>query len=195
MDGYIPKQTVGSRGIMMMNKIRYGQRECSDKQKINDFLKSSSVGVLGMNDENLPYAVPLNYVWYQDSIFFHGAGSGRKELILSREPEVCFTVFEEFGTVLDPMPCHADTSYMSVMLFGKVQIVRDFEESANVLDQLVEKYTPGYYKKGLSAKMMEKYRSGLDGNPVSVYRLKPSDITAKENVVKEDEIFKYGDKL
>jgi len=180
---------------MAVNKIRYIQRECIDKQKINDFLKSSRVGVLGMNDGNRPYAVPLNYVWQDGSIFFHGAGSGRKEFILSNEPEVCFTVFEEFGTVLDPMPCHADTSYMSVMLFGKIQRVMDFEVSANILDHLVEKYTPGYYKKGLTAKIMEKYRSGVDGNPVSVYRLKPSAVTAKENVVGEDEIFKPGDQI
>jgi len=173
-----------------VNKIRHVQRECGDKQKITDFLNSSRVGVLGMNDGSMPYAVPLNYVWHEGSIFFHGAGSGRKELILNEEPEACFTVFEEFGTVLDPMPCHADTSYMSVMVFGKIQKVVDFEESANVLDILVEKYTPGYYKKGISAKMMENYRSGVDGNPVSVYRLKPSDITAKENVVEENEIFK-----
>jgi len=177
-----------------MNRIRYVQRECIDKQKINDFLKSSRVGVLGMNDSSGPYAVPLNYVWYDDSIFFHGAGSGRKELILSEEPEVCFTVFEEFGTVLDPMPCHADTSYMSVMLFGKIQKVKNFDESANILDQLVEKYIPGYYKKNLTAKVMEKYRSDVDGNPVSVYRIKPSNITAKQNVVAEEEIFR-GDQI
>jgi nitroimidazol reductase NimA-like FMN-containing flavoprotein (pyridoxamine 5'-phosphate oxidase superfamily) len=175
---------------MVLNEIRYVQRECNDKHKIEDFLKSSRVGVIGMNDGNKPYAVPLNYVWYDGSIFFHGAGSGRKERILSEEPEVCFTVFEEFGTVLDPMPCHADTSYMSIMLFGKIQRVVDFEESAKILDQLVEKYTPGYYKKGLSAKMMENYRSDVDGNPVSVYRLKPSHVTAKQNVAEEEEIFR-----
>ena len=180
---------------MLVNKIRYLQRKCADQQKINDFLKSSRVGVLGISDDNKPYAVPLNYVWYDGSIFFHGAGSGRKEQLLSEEPEVCFTVFEEFGTVLDPVPCHADTSYMSVMLFGKVKRVMDFEESADVLDQLVEKYTPGYYKRGLSAKMMEKYRSDVDGNPVSVYRLKPSDVTAKQNVVEEYEIFTSGDQI
>jgi len=173
-----------------LNKIRYIQRECNDKHKIEDFLKSSRVGVLGMNDGNKPYAVPLNYVWHDDSIFFHGAGSGRKEQILTEEPEVCFTVFEEFGTVLDPMPCHADTAYMSIMLFGKIQRVMDFEESANILDQLVEKYTPGYYQKGLSAKMMENYRSDVDGNPVSVYRLKPSHVTAKQNIAEEEEIFR-----
>lgn len=178
-----------------MNKIRYVQRECADKQEINDFLTATRVGVLGMNDGKVPYVVPLNYVWYKDSIFFHGAGSGRKEQILAEEPEVCFTVFEEFGTVLDPMPCHADTSYMSVMLFGKVQRVTDFEESANVLDVLVEKYTPGYYKKGLSAKMIEKYRSDVDGNPVSVYKIVPVDITAKQNIVKQNELFRAADSV
>lgn len=176
-----------------MNDIRYIQRKCNDKQKISDFLEDSRVGVIAMNDGNLPYAVPLNYLWHDSSIFFHGAGSGRKELILSKEPVVCFTVFEEYGTVLDPMPCHADTSYMSVMLFGKIVKVNDFEESAHVLDLLVEKYTPGYYKKGLSAKMMENYRSGVDGNLVSVYRLTPEEITAKQNVVEENEIFKFDE--
>ncbi len=55
-------------------------------------------------------------------------GSGKKEIILSEEPLVCFTVYEEYGTVIDPMPCHVDTSYMSVMLFGKVEKVVDFKK-------------------------------------------------------------------
>ncbi len=174
-----------------MNKIRYVQRECTDKQKIDDFLSCTRVGILGMNDDNTPYALPLNFVWCDGSIFFHGAGSGKKEIILSNEPEVCFTVYEEYGTVVDPMPCHADTSYMSVMLFGKVQKIVDFEEAANILNRLVEKYTPGFYQKKLTAKMMENYRSSLDGNATSVYRITPNVLSAKHNIAEDGEIFHY----
>ena len=171
-----------------MNKIRYVQRECNDKQKIEKFLNKARTGVIGMNGDDFPYAVPVNFVWYDGSIFFHGMGSGKKETILSSEPPICFTVYEEYGIVTDPMPCHADTAYMSVMLYGNVEKVNDFKEAAIVLQNLMEKYTPGYYKKPITATLIEKYRSSLDGNAVSVYKLTPTDLTAKENNVSEDKI-------
>ncbi len=99
-------------------------------------------------------------------------------------------MYEEFGTVTDPMPCHADTSYMSVMIFGKVEKVVDFEEAALVLQKLVEKYTPGYYKKPLTSKLIENYRSSFDDKGVSVYRITTEDMTAKENQADENELFK-----
>lgn len=173
-----------------MNKIRYVQRDCKDKQKIEKFLIKTRTGVIGMNNTVFPYAVPVNFVWYNGSIFFHGMGSGKKVDLLSSEPPVCFTVYEEFGTVTDPMPCHADTSYMSVMIFGKVEKVVDFEEAALALQNLVEKYTPGYYKKPLTSKLIENYRSSFDDKVVSVYRITPEDMTAKENQADENELFK-----
>jgi len=173
-----------------MNKIRYVQRDCKDKDKIEKFLSKTRTGVIGMNAEDYPYTVPVNYVWYDGSIFFHGMGSGKKVDILSEEPPVCFTVYKEFGTVKDPMPCHADTSYMSVMLFGKIEKVCDFEEAATALWKLVEKYMPGYYQKPLTSKFIEQYKSSLDGNRVSVFKLTPEHITAKENQAEESELFK-----
>jgi len=173
-----------------MNKIRYVQRDCKDKDKIEKFLRKTRTGVIGMNAEDYPYTVPVNYVWFDGSIFFHGMGSGKKVDILSEEPPVCFTVYEEFGTVKDPMPCHADTSYMSVMLFGKIEKIHDFEEAATALWKLVEKYMPGYYQKPLTSKFIEQYKSSLDGNRVSVFKLTPEHITAKENQAEESELFK-----
>ncbi len=173
-----------------MNKIRYVQRECKDKQKIEKFLSNARTGIIGMNGDNFPYAVPVNFVWYNGSIFFHGMGSGKKETILSSEPPICFTVYKEYGTVTDPMPCHADTAYMSVMLYGLVKKVKDFKEAALVLQKLMEKYTPAYYKKPITSTLIEKYRSSFDGNSVSVYKLTPKDLTAKENNASEDKLFK-----
>ena len=173
-----------------MNQIRYVQRDCRDKQKIEKFLSESRIGVIGMNGDEFPYAVPVNFVWYDGSLFFHGMGLGKKETILSSEPSVCFTVYEEYGTVTDPMPCHADTAYMSVMLFGNVEKVVDFDEAASILQNLMEKYTPGYYKHPLTAKLIEKYKSSFDGNAVSIYRLTPKNMTAKENMANENQLFK-----
>lgn len=173
-----------------MNKVKYTQRDCKDQEKIEKFLKESRTGVIAMNGDDYPYAVPVNFVWYEGSIFFHGMGSGKKVDILCEEPPVSFTVYEEIGTVTDPMPCHADTSYMSVMVFGKIEKVVDFEIAATALWKLVEKYLPNYYKKPLTASFIENYKSSMDGNTTAVFKLTPEDITAKENQAEESELFK-----
>ncbi|MHB8061098.1 MAG: pyridoxamine 5'-phosphate oxidase family protein [Ruminiclostridium sp.] len=173
-----------------MNQISYTKRICTDKEKIETFLLQERTGVLGMTSESYPYAVPVNYVWYNGSVYFHGMGSGKKDSIISKNPLVCFTIYKEHGTVTDPVPCHADTSYMSVMLFGMVEKLTDSEESAVVLQKLLDKFMPNFYNNPITSTLIEKYRSSLDGNAVSVYKLTPQDMTAKENSVDPDQLMK-----
>lgn len=172
-----------------MDQVRYMQRNCTDKEKIENFLLQERTGVLGMVNGTFPYAIPMNYVWYKGSVYFHGMGSGKKEDILSQSPSVCFTVYKEHGTVIDPVPCHADTAYMSVMLFGKAEKVTDSEEATEALQKIVEKYIPGYYSNPLTNNFVEKYRSSLDENPVSVYKITLEGMTAKENLVESEKLF------
>jgi nitroimidazol reductase NimA-like FMN-containing flavoprotein (pyridoxamine 5'-phosphate oxidase superfamily) len=171
-----------------MNQVNYVQRNCTDKKRIETFLLRARTGVLGMASGFSPYAVPMNYVWHNDSVYFHGMGSGKKENILSQNPSVCFMVYEENGTVTDPVPCHADTAYMSVMIFGKAEKVIDLEEASVALQKLVDKYMPKYYNHPLTSTFIEKYRSSLDGTAVSVYRIVLQEMTAKENSVESGKL-------
>lgn len=173
-----------------MQQVSYTKRICTDQKKIETFLLKERTGVLGMVSDSLPYAVPVNYVWHKGSIYFHGMGSGKKVKILSENPPVSFTIYKEHGTVTDPVPCHADTSYMSVMLFGKAEAVTNYEEGAEVLQELLEKFMPKYYNHPITSTLIEKYRSGMDGNRVLVYRLTPQEMTAKENAVEAGDLFK-----
>jgi len=164
-----------------MEKIRYTQRICIDKEKIDRLLLKTSTGTLGLCGEEYPYVVPIHYIWYDGMVYFHGMGSGKKIDILQRTPKVCFSVYEEYGTVKDPIPCHADTTYLSVMIFGQAEKVTNYTEAAEALQILVEKYLPNTYKSTLSPRYVEKYTSGIDKMNVSVFRIKPIEITAKEN--------------
>jgi nitroimidazol reductase NimA-like FMN-containing flavoprotein (pyridoxamine 5'-phosphate oxidase superfamily) len=166
----------------MTNTISYTARISQDKDAIEAFLVGSRTGVLALCDEGSPYAVPVNYVWVDGSVFFHGAGSGRKIDVLLRNPSVCFTVFEEFATVDDPVPCHVDTAYRSVMLFGEATRVTDPEVLAGVLQEFLGKYTPGRHTHPLTPGFVENYRSGVDGQAVGLFRIAVHDLTAKENL-------------
>ncbi|MGA9189741.1 MAG: pyridoxamine 5'-phosphate oxidase family protein [Methanosarcina sp.] len=172
-----------------MDQVSYTQRNCTDRKKIETFLLRERTGVLGMVSGNFPYAVPMNYVWHNGSVYFHGMGSGKKENILSQNPLVCFTIYKERGTVTDPVPCHADTAYMSVMLFGKAEKVTDPEEAAEALQKLLDKYMLKYYSNPLTSTLIKKYRSSLDGNAVSIYRITLQGMTAKENSVESGKLF------
>jgi nitroimidazol reductase NimA-like FMN-containing flavoprotein (pyridoxamine 5'-phosphate oxidase superfamily) len=173
-----------------MHTIRYTKRICTDEAVIEAFLKETRVGVVAMVDEqNIPYATPVNYVWHKGAIYFHGMGSGKKETLLLQKPSVCFTLFHEYGTVIDPVPCHADTAYRSVIIFGEAQKLTDTEESALVLQKLLDKYTPHYYKHQLAGSLIEKYRSTHDGKAVFVFKIEPNALTAKENIAQESELF------
>lgn len=173
----------------MTEEIRYKQRICSDQNKIMSFLSSARVGVIAMKAEEYPYAVPVNFLWKDGTVYFHGMGSGKKYDILLQSPNVCFTVYEEFGTVTDAVPCHSDTSYFSVMMFGRAEKVNDFEEGAEVLGLLVDKFMPGFYSQKISGLLVEKYRSSMDGNAVGIFRIHVEAMTAKENAAAPEKLF------
>ncbi|BBB90010.1 MAG TPA: pyridoxamine 5'-phosphate oxidase family protein [Methylomusa anaerophila] len=173
-----------------MEPIRYTQRICEDKEKINRFLTETRVGTLSMWDgETGPYALPVNYIYWNGNIYFHGMGSGKKNDLLAKNPAVCFTVFEEFGTVVDPVPAKCDTAYLSVVIFGKAVPVQDLEEKTGALAVLMEKFLPGFFKNSLSPAFVEQYRSSFDNNAVAVYRICPEVLTAKENSVDKEQLF------
>ena len=66
--------------------------------------------------------------------------------------------------------------------------VADLEEGAVVLQILLEKYMPKFYRHPITSTLIEKYRSSLDGNAVSIYRLTPQELTAKENQAEDGRV-------
>ncbi|HEY4392029.1 MAG TPA: pyridoxamine 5'-phosphate oxidase family protein [Paenibacillus sp.] len=175
-----------------MDGVRYKTREVLDKGKIETFLLQARIGHLGMADGHLPYVVPLNFVWTDDKLYFHGATGGRRNQVMDANPEVCFTVCEEYGTITDPVPAKTDTAYMSIMIFGKAEPVMDLDEATHMLQEMIHKYVPGYYNRPLPQQHVDRYRSAVFGGPVQVYRINPHHITAKENPLDIEKMFRPG---
>lgn len=166
-------------------------RACTDQTKIEAFLTSARIGYLGLTDGSSPYVIPLNYVWWNNRIYFHGSANGRKVDLIAQNSSACFTISEEYGTIAHPVPAETDTAYMSVVLIGNAELVTDLKEATEALDHLLTKYVPNYYESPLAREHVSKYRSSR-GNPVGVYRIEAHTITAKENPVMEEKMFYPG---
>jgi uncharacterized protein len=160
--------------------IRMKKRECTDQKKIHQFLQVSETGYLGVTSEDLPYVVPLNFVWVDGNIYFHGASKGRKMEVLKQNSNVCFTVSASYGTLTDPVPAKTDTAYMSVMIFGRAKTLTDYSKATYVMQKMLEKYVPNYYDQHLSQAHIERYRSSM-GSKTAIIEIKTDILTAKEN--------------
>lgn len=89
-----------------------------------------------IGDDDYPYGVPLNYVYFNDKIYFHSAKTGHKIEAITKNPKVSFAVIDE-----DTIVSAEYTSYFrSVIAFGKARIVEG-DEWQRAFEALVEKYS------------------------------------------------------
>jgi len=100
-------------------------------------LKRCRHGVLACSsNSDYPYAVPLNYVYDEQKIYFHSAKTGHKIDAIMKNPKVSFAVVDK-----DTIISAEYTSYFrSVILFGRARITEG-NEWVRGFKALVEKYS------------------------------------------------------
>lgn len=115
-------------------------------EKMEEILKRAEVGRLALSTEDLPYIVPLNFLYWDGKIVFHCGWKGKKMDLIAANNACCFEVDEFLGEVgyhYDSL-CHLD--YDSVLAFGEARIENDREVKKEVFQRLHAKYKEIYRK-------------------------------------------------
>lgn len=105
-------------------------------------------GELGIMDpEGFPRVVPINFVWHEGAVWFHGAVEGEKYALLKTGPKVTFMAYLQYSYVpshwRSPVyACPASIFYKSVYIKGRGTVVDDLPAAADALQALMEKYQP-----------------------------------------------------
>jgi nitroimidazol reductase NimA-like FMN-containing flavoprotein (pyridoxamine 5'-phosphate oxidase superfamily) len=129
-----------------MTELRRKEKEITDKIEIEKILKSTYVGRLGTSKENIPYVVPVSFVYYNGKIIFHGARKGMKMDNIRSNPQVCFEV-DTSEIIISDNPCNYSFKYNSVIANGRAKILEDPREKLRELRRLTDKYAPGKGKR------------------------------------------------
>jgi len=125
-----------------------GRLEIKSKEKIKEFLDKEHVGRIASIDENgYPQIIPMNFVFLGDAIYLHSHTRGEKLENVTRNEKVGFEVDRELEFLPsyfeDPKDASlADTLYISVVIKGKGEIVKNKKEKTNALNGLLKKYQP-----------------------------------------------------
>jgi len=136
-----------------------GRLEIKSKEKIKEFLDKEHVGRIASIDENgYPQIIPMNFVFLGDAIYMHSHTRGEKLENVTRNEKVGFEVDRELEFLPsyfeDPKDASlADTLYISVVIKGKGEIVKDKQEKTNALNGLIKKYQPEGKYEPISSEM------------------------------------------
>ena len=120
--------------------MRKTNQEIKDKSVLDEILTSSKICRLGMIDNGLPYVLPFNFGYHENCIYIHSAPEGKKIDILKKNPLVCFEVEQQADIVEDEIACKWSTLYRSVVGYGNVQLVTEFEEKKHGLEIIMTQH-------------------------------------------------------
>lgn len=120
-------------------------KQLMSEEEVKDMLTRKNTGILAVQgEEGYPYTIPMNYVYYEGNIYFHGALEGHKVDAIRKNNKVSFCVVDEDT----PVPEKFTTIYSSVVVFGQIVLIEDEERKTRIMQALDHKYSPGFEEKG-----------------------------------------------
>ena len=115
-----------------------------DMTSAQTILSTGEYGVLStVDNDGQPYGVPVNYVYFNDAIYFHSAGQGHKITNLKDNPRVSFCVVAYFKVVPDSF----SSEYESVIIFGHAAEISG-EDKLKALHAITDRFSPQNIEKG-----------------------------------------------
>lgn len=123
---------------MMFREMRR-KKQALSTEEINKVMSNGTSGVLALSgDDGYPYAVPINYVYDGEKLYFHGATVGHKLDAIHRNSKASFCVIDQ-----DQIVPEKYTSYFrSVIAFGSIRIIEDDGEKRAAIEKLALRYAP-----------------------------------------------------
>ena len=125
--------------------MRRKDREVKDFDEIIGILSRCRVLHLALVSEGKPYSVPVNFGYSVSeengvkklSVYFHGAGEGKKLDAIRLNPSVSFCAETGVDVSGGEEACSWTCFYESVIGFGAAEILEDKKERAAGLDSIM----------------------------------------------------------
>jgi nitroimidazol reductase NimA-like FMN-containing flavoprotein (pyridoxamine 5'-phosphate oxidase superfamily) len=101
------------------------------KEQIENLLKRQVTGRIACTDHELPYIVPVNYVYKDNEIISHSS-PGKKIEMMRKNPRVCFQV-DEINSIFN---------WQSVVAWGRFEELTDIAEKECAMMALTHRIMP-----------------------------------------------------
>lgn len=120
----------------------------TNREEIDQIIRSCKTCWLAMSDKGFPYVLPMNFALDGNSVILHSAQHGRMWETIKSNPQVCinWTLGEELAWQDVKVGCSYRVKSKSVIVEGIVEFIDDFDEKTRCLDLLMAQYSNGDFK-------------------------------------------------
>jgi nitroimidazol reductase NimA-like FMN-containing flavoprotein (pyridoxamine 5'-phosphate oxidase superfamily) len=135
-------------------------------------IRACRYAVLSLIDEDgLPYGVPLDYIYRDGALYFHGAKEGRKIDAMKANSVGCAVILGDTAVI----PEKFGRSYTSAIVEGSIELIDEPELKRQVMTWVVERNSPDNKEKGnaIIEKMLDR---------VLVYKMKMEIVSGKHGI-------------
>ncbi len=120
----------------MFREMRRKKQKLTEKHCL-DILRRAKTATLALSgDDGYPYSVPVNFVYEDGKIYFHGAKEGHKIDALKNNTKVSMSIIDQEDVIEEELT----TYFRSVILFGKARILQNDDEIYHAIETLGLKY-------------------------------------------------------
>ena len=120
--------------------MREKNQEITDTKILEDILSKSEICRIAMIDVDKPYILPFNYGYKNNCIYIHSAPEGKKIELLKSNNKVCFEVEQKADIVKHEKDCKWTATYRSIVGYGVIEIINDFEQKQKALEIIMTHY-------------------------------------------------------
>ena len=125
------------------------RHDITSETELLDIIRRCQVCHLAMVDEDgLPYMIPMNFGISEGVIYMHGAQHGKKISILRNKPSVCinFSTDHLLRYQNEGVACSWSMKYRSVLVYGKAEFITGPDEKIAALNIIMAQYSDKIFK-------------------------------------------------
>ena len=161
--------------------MRRNEFAITDQETIHALLNECEYGTLSLIDNNVPYGIPLNFVWWEEGVAFHGAKEGKKIELIAQNPHASLSIVKPYALLPSyfsetTSACPASQLYASIIMQGIITIIDTNEQKASALNALMEKLQPEKRYETISAEK-PMYKKRIE--EIMILKLTPKSISCK----------------
>ena len=136
-----------------------------EKHEIEKLIQEQMLCRIAFKGDEYPYMAPFQYVYMNETLYFHFTDYGRKMRLLERDKRVCVEI-ERYRPDL--------SEYSFVVLRGTLKVVKDSQERTKVIKRMAEEGKQKLSKNFLAAhgfKKEEGWSSFTPEKPMVIVKL------------------------
>ncbi len=117
--------------------MRRKDKQINDHSKIEMILRKGEILHIAMLDGNVPYLIPVNYGYQNNTIYIHCAKEGKKIDLIKKNNVICFQTEIGVNVVNAEFAYKCGTLYKSVLGYGKAYFIDNPNEKQLAADRLM----------------------------------------------------------